>query len=231
MSARQYIAENYPDLNLELEKARYDFKSSNYYVHVKSSTGIDTHFTLRLSGSGKFEHDDYDYRVVQKFNTFERIGAEYGQAVRNVIDGEDFPYTSYLGYGQIAYYYDHKEFGPLYGLKAKELVLDKVYDVMSLAETVGHIVLDVEDNAITTTRAAEILLDVKAIFDSKNISFYALDFELVEPRDDDKPKFGGPSISVREFLYEDIYEEGLAERVAAADTALREHYAEQDAKR
>lgn len=230
-SARQYVAANYPSLNLELEPARYDFKSSNYYVHAKSPTSIDTHFTIRCTASGQIRYDDYDHRVTQKFNTYERIGTEYGQAVRAVIDAADFPYTSYLGYGQIALYYDQKEFGPPYGLEVEELVLDRVYDAMELAEAAGQIVLYVEDEKITVNRAAEILLDVRDIFDSKNVSFYAIDYQLIEPRDDDKPKFGGASISVREFLYEDIYEEGLAERLAAADAALREHYAVQDAKR
>jgi hypothetical protein len=229
-SARRYVASTYSDRNLELEKARYDFKSGSYYVHVKSSKSIDTRFSLNVTPSGKVRYDDHEFRVLGKSNTFERINDEYRQAIRRVIDAGDFPYKSYIGYGEIAPYYERKDFGPLYGLVLDELALDKVYDVMGLAETAGHIVLYIEDETVTVTRAAEILLNLKSIFASKGISFYAIDFDLIKPRGDDKPALDEPRVSVQDFLYEDIYEEGLAERVAAADQALREYYAEQDAK-
>lgn len=228
-SARQHVAATYPDMNLELEQARYDFKSSNYYVHVKSSTSVDTHFTLRFTASGVLHYDDYEFRVVGGSNTFERINSEYSLALRAVIDSDDFPYNSHIYFSRITPYHDHKDYGPKYGLKLELLELDKVYDVMDLAKTAGHIVLYIEDEEVTMTKAAEVLLGVKNILDSKDISFYAIDFELIKPRGDEKPALDEPRVYIREFLCDDIYEEGLVERVAAADQALREYYAEQDA--
>lgn len=229
-SAQRYIALTYPGMNLELEKAQYDFKSGNYYVHVKSPMSIDTHFTLSFTPSGKLRYDDYEFRVAGKSNTFERINDEYRRALRGVFSADDFPYTTDIGYGEIATDRRSQPFGLDYGLRFDELVLDKGYNVMELAEIAGHIVLYIEDETVTVARAAEILLDVKDVFTNKGINFYAIDFDLIKPRGDNKSALDEPRVYAREFLCEDIYEEGLAERVAAADKALREHYAEQDAK-
>ncbi|NLW16815.1 MAG: hypothetical protein GX033_04075 [Firmicutes bacterium] len=229
-AAKRYVAATYPHLDLELEKARYDFKSGGYYVHVKSPTSVDTHFTLRLSPWGELSYDDYEHRVADRFNTLERITGEYRKAVETILDGDDFPYRSYISYGEIAPYYEHKEFGPQYGVVQEELVLDKAYDVMELGKTAGHIVLYIEDEPVTVERAAEILLDIRRIMDKEKISFYAIDFVLNRPREDGKPDVNGPRVNVQDFLYEDIYEEGLVERVAEADRTLNEYYAEQDAK-
>lgn len=230
-SARKHIAANHPDLSLDLAKVGYDFKSGGYYIEAQSPTSIDTHFTLRFDPYGKFERSDYTYRVVDKYNTFDRIADEYRRAVKTVTDAEGFPYSAYISYGEIVPYYDHKEYGPSYGLNVSQLELDKIYNVKELGKTTGHLVFYVEDETITVARAAEVLLGLKNIFDGHGIPFYALDFNLIEPRGDEKPAMDGPRINVQEFLYEDIYEVGLEERVAAAHEALNEFYAEQDAKR
>lgn len=229
-AAKRYVAATYPELNLELEKAHFNFKSGDYYVHVTSPTSVDTHFTLHITPLGEVRYDDYAHRVADRFNTLERINGEYRKAVETILDGEDFPYRSYISYGEIAPYYEHKEFGPQYGIVQEDLVLDKAYDVMELAKTAGHIVLYIEDEEVTVDRAAEILLDIKHIMDDERVSFYAIDFVLNRPRGDGKPDVNGPRVNVQDFLYQDIYTEGLVERVAEADRALNEYYAEQDAK-
>lgn len=230
-SAKEYVAITYPHLDLELERASFDFKSGGYYVNVKSPTSVDTHFTLRLSPWGQVLYDDFEHRVADRFNTWERITDAYRKAVDAVFDGDDFPYRDHISYGEIALYYEHKEFGPNYGVVQEELVLDQAYDIMDLAKTAGHIVLHIEDETVDVERAAEILLDVRRIMDQKGIRFYAIDFVLEQSQGDGKPLVNGPRVNIQDFLYEDIYEPGLTERVAEANRTLNEYYAQQDAKK
>lgn len=61
-SAVVYLEENYPDLNYEIIRNGYDFKSMNYYVVVQSLDSEDTRFWLSCSKDGKHITDDYDWR-------------------------------------------------------------------------------------------------------------------------------------------------------------------------
>ena len=230
-SAKKYVAATYPHTSFELTRASYNLKTGGYYVEAKSSTSIDTHFTLHFTAAGKLRYDDYEHRVTGRHNTFDRINGEYRQLVDALLSSAPYLCNSFIGYGEIAPFYEHKPFGPQYGLVLSELELDKEYDVLELAKTAGHIVLYIEDANATLARAAEILLDLKQIFTKKGINFYAIDFYLMVPSADDKPMLGEIRVNVKDFLAADIYEEGFVERLAAAHAALNQYYAEQDAKR
>ena len=57
-----------------------------------------------------------------------------------------------------------------------------------------------------------------------------MDFTLWYPRGEEVTRPEG-EVSVAQFLYADIYEDGMAQRVEEADEALKDYYAEQDAKK
>lgn len=98
----------------------------------------------------------------------------------------------------------------------KDLELDKEYDIYGLGRTAGTIDFYVNSEKITAEKAAEYLLLIKEYFDKEGVPFYAIDFQLSEPMQE-----GSTSdyINLTGFLYEDIYEEGLVERVQAAHDA------------
>ena len=50
------------------------------------------------------------------------------------------------------------------------------------------------------------------------------------PQSEDETRPDG-EVSVNGFLYDEIYEDGMIERVAEADRALKAYYAVQDAKK
>ena len=75
---------------------------------------------------------------------------------------------------------------------------------------------------------AEILLGIKKVFDDAGVKFYVIDCILDYPPENTEGE--AERIEVNEFLYSDIYEDGLAERVEAADKAAKNYYAELDAE-
>ena len=233
-SAKTYIAETYPGMEIEREKAIYNFKSGGYYVLIKSPTSIDTHFVLNITPIGDIRSDSYEYDVLGKFNTWNRVNADYRKMVDSVFDSDDFFYESNIGYGNLKLKEKdlYRGFGESYGLNLEELELDKIYDIKELGETSGNIVLYIEDEEINVNRASEILLHIKDVFDKKDVPFYAIDFTLQEPRTEDKKRFEDTErFNVAGFLYEDINEEGLIQRLERAAKDLADYYEKEDSKK
>lgn len=233
-SAGKYIEETYANLELEADKATYNFKTGGYSVHVKSPKSIDTHFSIDITPTGKVQWDSYESDVLGKFNTWNRLTMEYRKMVEQIFESESFPYESNIDFGDLKLKEKESDqpFGPIYGLSLEELELDKIYDIKELGKTAGQIVLYVEDEEINVEIASEILLDIKNIFDEKDIPFYAIDFILEEPRrEENKPYHERQTFRVEDFLYADIYQEDLIERLEKASNDLADYYESEDAKK
>ncbi len=232
-NAQKHIKETYPDMELEIAKATFDFKSGGYNVFVQSPTSIDTHFSVDVSSAGKVRYDSYESNVPGKWNTLRRIDEEYREMVDTILDAEDFPYKTEhgFGFGGLKTKRDilEEKFEHAYGLTQDELEIDKIYDVKELAKTAGQIVLYIEDDEINVKRASEILLDIKEMFDDKNIPFYAINFNLEKHRTEENAG-KQETFQVQNFLYSDIYEENLIQRLEEASEELRVYYEKEDAK-
>lgn len=216
-TAKNYVVKTYPELELELSKPFYNFKTGGYSVTAQSPTSIDTHFTLSLDAWGKLVYDRYEYSVLGLDNTLRRVDALYNKQVDEVLEAKTFPYPIYISYGE------------LHNISAEKLELDKEYDIGELGRTDGHIVAYIEDETVSAQRTAEILLDMKQILDKAGVGFVSIDFELIKPRIDDLPNPDDSRFGVANFPYADIYQEGLLSRLTDAAEALDSYYAQQDA--
>ena len=87
----------------------------------------------------------------------------------------------------------------------------------------------VDSDTITYEEAARILLDICALFDNANIPFRAIDFVLEAPLPEEGPRTED-DIRIEDFRYEEIYEEGLADRIAEAHAQREAFHAAQDDK-
>lgn len=233
-SAKIYIEETYPEIELERDKATYSFKTGGYHVFIKSPTSIDTHFSLDITPTGDIRWDSYESYVLGKFNTWSRINSDYRKMVDSIFDSADFPYKSDINFGDLKLKEKdmYRGFGESYGLSLEELELDKIYDIKELGEKSGNIVLYIEDEEINVERASEILIHIKAIFYEKDVPFYAIDFTLEEPKTDDKIRYEDRKrFNVGEFLYSDIYQDGLVERLEKSAKDLEEYYEKEDSKK
>jgi|SRR5690625_295425 len=232
-SAEKYITDIYSERDFEIEDVVYSFKDGYYHVKVNSPSSIDTHFEVSMSWN-KVVYDSYEDDVLSGWNTYERIDYDYSKMVDRVFTSPDFPLESEIDFGSIKLIVDDATFEydePDYGVKLKELEVDKRYDIKKLVETKGHITFYAQDDDISFTKASELLLIVKDSLDEANVPFYAIDFVLEKPRTSEGiPNEDDTSIRTANFLYEDIYEDGLTERIEKAHDELMKYYREQDEK-
>lgn len=232
-TAEEYLKENYGDTDYYIDRVNYSFKDGKYYAHIKSKTSIDTEFTFHISMSGKLCYSDYE-RVENGSNTANRIDMEYRELTDTLLESPEFPYECHIAYGTLEIYpeesleSDDPYQVPAYSLKQEQLELDKQYDIRELGKKAGHLILYVRDREVTVERMAEIMLGIKEQFDGANIPFAAMDFTLLTSEEE---RQGEENFGVSQFLYEDIYEDGMVERVQRAKEELDAYYAKEDAKK
>ena len=233
-AANEYLEEHFPDTDYYIQELGFSFKFSNYYAHVRSETSMDTQFTLDIDMLGNVYFDTYE-SVTGGFVTARRVEQEYRELTNQIFENPAFIYKSDIQYGTLEIYPQEAFDDPLvtdipsYSLVQDDLVIDKVYDIRELGRQAGHLIVYVDSDTISFELAAKILLDIRAEFDQANIPFRAIDFNLQPPLPDEGPRTGF-EIHFDNFSYEDIYEEGLEDRIKAAHDALEAYYAEQDGK-
>ena len=233
-AAEKHLEDTYAGTDYYIERIAYSFKDGNYHVFIKSHSSIDTSFSLTFTMLGKLRLDTFD-SVLDGFNTARRLEEDYRKLTDAVFENPAFPYTCHISYGTLEIYpqeaFDDPNVDdiPSYAINQSTLVLDKIYDIRELGRQVGHLVIYVESETVTVEKAAEIMLRIKDIFDNAGIPFAAMDFTLWYPRPEEGQRPDG-EVSVDDYPYGAIYEDGMTERVQEADKTLKAYYAEQDAK-
>ena len=233
-TAEKHLEEVYGDTDFVIEKIGFNFKDTDYYAHVISPSSEDSSFSLRIGMWGQLLLDTYESRVLSGNNTQNRLYMEYRALADTVLEAPDYPFTSFIAYGDLQVGFRPADvelpadYYPEHYYIMEELVLDKKYDIRELAKKAGCMVVYVEDDVVTIERAAEVLLELKEVFDRKNVPFYSIDFVLEYPRKPEGGTIKEGRVNVEGFLYSDIYEEGLVERIRMADEKLNAYYEEQD---
>ena len=230
-SAEKYISEAYSDMDLIIRDVTYDFKVGSYYARIYSPRSIDSNFTLHIDFFGKILYDTYEYSVLTGENTAQRINKEYREAVDSVLNSPLYPYNSYIGYGDIEFipeeYKDNFDV-PSYAIITETLVPDAIYDINEMGSKAGHLTIYVADDELTNEKMAEVLLRLKDIFDRSGVSFYAINCVIENRKDGVAPSPAIQQIEVQHFLYSDIYEEDLTDRVEKSIRETEEYYREMD---
>lgn len=233
-TAEKHIEENYADKDFEIERVTFSFKDGYYHAFIYSPSSIDSDFTILVDMWGKLRYDTYEDRVLSGGNTADRISRDYRAVVDKVLDSQAFPYNEHIGYGDFDFYprVHLEEYSvPEYALITEDLTLDAFYDVNELGAKHGKLTIYIDDDTVSYERLSEILLDIRRIFDDSGVKFYVIDCVLEYQKNEDSSKKKEGRVEVREFLYADIYEEGMVERVKASDEEAKAYYAEQDAEK
>lgn len=230
-SAEKYISEVYPEEDFLVREVRYDFKVGGYYAKIYSPRSIDSDFSLSVDFLGKVLYDTYEDRVLTGENTAQRINKEYREAVDRVLNSPSYPYNSHIAFGDIEFipeeYKDNYDV-PSYAIVTETLTPDILYDINEMGSKAGHLTIYVADDELTPKKMAEVLLGLKDIFDRSGVSFHAINCTIENRKEDVPPSTDIKQIEVQHFLYSDIYEEGLAERVKKSIKATEEYYREMD---
>lgn len=82
-----YVTQDYAFLDLEVEKAAYNFKYGSYMARATSKTSIDTTFAIYYR-DGNVERDDYEAYVLGMFNTLQRLSEEYSTVAKRIVAEE-----------------------------------------------------------------------------------------------------------------------------------------------
>ena len=228
-TAKKYVAETYAGTDYYVEDISYSFKDGNYHAFIKSPTSIDTEFSVYITMFGKARYDTYE-NVLRGFNTAQRLDREYRTLTDKIFEDSSFPYDCQISFSELEIH-PEEAFGgsasqfevPNYAMKLNELELDKVYDIKELGRQIGQLTIYVENDVVTLEAASEIMLEIKEIFDDANVPFKSMNFTLLYPATEDYTRPEG-QIDVGNFLYEDIYEEGMVERVEEAEKLLNAYY-------
>ena len=233
-TAEKHLEENFADKDFEIERVTFSFKDGYYHAFIYSPSSIDSDFTILVDMWGKLRYDTYEDRVLSGGNTADRISRDYRAVVDKVLDSQAFPYNEHIGYGDFDFYprVHLEEYSvPEYALITEDLTLDAFYDVNELGAKHGKLTIYIDDDTVSYERLSEILLDIRRIFDDSGVKFYVIDCVHEYQKNEDSSKKQEGRVEVREFLYADIYEEGMVERVKASDEAAKAYYAEQDAEK
>lgn len=213
-SAEKYVEEQYGHLDLVREDAGYNLKNGNYFVILYSETIEDLHFSLYYSQLGNLQRDLYENNIDDGWNVMTRISEEYRIQAELVLEtlkntdifrnGEHFFGSAWLQSNDFPEIYKDKSFG----IDTTKLELDKIYDVGELGKQSGLIDVAVSFADLDTSyeRGAAALIEIKETLDKENIGFYYINFAVFNTD-------GNYAYYIENFHYEDIYTEGLAERI------------------
>lgn len=229
----QYVEQTYPHLDLNTERFGFDFKSTGYYAYVRAEGSLDTAFYIDMDMLGHVTYDSYDTWVTSKMNTELRVEELYREMAKSVLNSSDFIYDSDIKGGTLEFVQDW-ELGDdrdhSYAIPRDELIMDKEYslsEIRMLGARAGIITVYVMENEISVARAAEIMLDIRSLFDAAGVPFYRMDFVLRYPRPEDGSPW--PDGEVRaELLYSEIVEEGMVQRVQKSHEEIEAYYAALD---
>ena len=229
-TAEKHLEATYPNTDYTIEEVSYSFKDGGYYAHIVSPSSMDGHFTLRISMFGKLRYDDYSSRVEGHGNVANRLFFEYREMVDTVLGSRSYPYTVSMGYGDLEFEREVGTEAVEGAIKRSELVNDRFYNVGELGAKNGKLVLYIDSDTVTNEKTAEILLKTKELLDRSGISFYSVHFVLRYPPIDPEKSYQRPEgeINLKDFLYADIYEDGIIERIEKCAEDTRNYYNEKD---
>lgn len=231
-AAKDYLDETYRDTSFMIETVSYSFKDGQYYAHIKSPSSADTYFSLSFNMGGKLTGDNYASRVSSGENTADRLARAYRELTDSVFESSAFPFACDIAFGKLQFgdadaYSSHNACT----IMPKNLELDRLYDIRELGAKIGHLTVYAEDSTVSIERAAEIMLEIRRLMDEGGAPFYAMDFVLQYPKPEGDGGRPEGRVDVLHFLYTDIYESGMVQRVNAAKAAADAWYAAMDQKK
>lgn len=223
-NSEKYVAEKYGGEGYVVKSVSYSFKFKNYLALAEKPGSRDCRFTVFCGADGKPDGDNYDIYVTGGENTRGRIEESYRKLADGIFESPAFTYSSETAYGRIVFKGDGEEENvDEFGLSRDILKPDMDYDVSELGKKAGLLIVYIDTENLTAEFAAEALLKIKALADLGMVPFYAVDLTLKNSAYEYYP--------LGVVRADDIYEEGLAGRVAEFHEKEQARLDELDKKR
>lgn len=196
---RDYVEKTYPDMNLEVPKAGYNFKFGEYVSHVQSPTSADTKFSVSWK-KGEI-YDYYEMDVLKRDTTYRRLQEELSNIVEEAISRE-FPYQTSIVFADAV-----KSTGDF-----SMLTLDMPLDTMTVPLPTSLVVYYYHEQ-LDYDVFSKILIELSDIMNRNNIriDYYSVVMEET-PEEGEKPT-SGDKIHLFDFPAEKIVSDNLAEDI------------------
>ena len=167
-SATKYIETHYKDLDLNRDRAYYNFKDGYYIVRLSDKNSEDTKFYLGFDSFGRLKANTYDSIL---FNTFIRLGNELSEYGKNLEKKYNFPYEISL----TTVNNDIEE----------KLVLDQKFDFNNFKEDVKVQALGYDEKP-SLEKCLDVLCDLQKIMDKTSLKVTKYSVILI-PEENRKP--------------------------------------------
>ena len=223
-NAKKYVEEKYPGAGYVIESVDYSFKFKDYFARAVKPGSEDCYFTVFYNMFGEFRGDNFTVLVENGGNVESRLEMGYRNLADSVLESSANPYRTEraIQYGELIFESDpEKPARHDFGLSRDILVPDAQYDLAQLGAEGGLIVFYADVPQASPEAAAEVLLKVSEIMERGGVPFFAIDLTLKAP---------SGNYYIENFRRADIYENGLAERVAAVGMTSSEYNARGEAK-
>lgn len=215
-AAENYLAGKFPEGGYELKNVWFDAKRGHYGIVVQKSGSQDVCFTVDTDMWGRYHHDTYE-DVLTGWNTANRLSEEYRMRSEPVLEQMNLIYDRVYAFADLEFEERQWKEDPdavQFFLNGEPLVPDEVYDLEELGTLAGAVWVRVENAEVSEEKAAQILLEVRRRMDEAGTPFRTIDLTLGYPKPEnelEERKEG--SVRIEGFPYEEIYEEGLIQRV------------------
>ena len=198
---RRYVEKNYPDMDLEVSGAVYNFKFSHYASHVQSRSSIDTSFSVYWR-KGKLE-DSYQVDVVKHYKTFQRLQKELSDITEETI-GREFRYKTSILFADIDKRLENY---------SDSLTLDMPLNTATIPLPTSLIIYFYDDK-IDYEEFAQRLLELSEIMERNQIriDYYTVVMSKTL-EEDEKPLVSEENIHLYDFPAERLDSETLADDI------------------
>ena len=196
----------------QVNKAHYWNKSYQYIVEAVKEGSPDSTISLTYGMTGNYIEDDAESVLQDKSNTLYRMNEEYDNLVREAVAGTKYDHETIkenFCFGIIKTVDEMEKNVP--GVNPSLLTLDQEFDYGRVGTTAGKIILSLCTDPATDEGIADNLLEIRRILDDAGIGFAAVTVKLGEEDEAGNSR----AIGVEDFPYDEIYAEGLVERVRA----------------
>lgn len=203
-TAKHYVEEKYPELDLNVVEVNYNFKFSVYSVMVSASPeSEDTTFYVATHDGMNVTYDTYKTDIEQRGNTLSRLSGEYTSKVMSSVEIISGVREAYIIFD---WYTDQSE------IDYDDFPLDLPFSIQAIRHMNGTLNIQIVCETLTAEEAARIAKEVQEILAKRDMepAYYSFYFE-------DKHRIGG--ISTANYAAEELRKMNQNELAAEIEEA------------
>lgn len=169
-TAKHYVEETHPEMNLNVVGVEYNFKFSEYVVTVSAAESEDTVFQVITHDGMNVIYDTYKTDIEQRGNTLNRLSGEYTSKVMSSVEVISGVREVYVVFD---WYADQSE------IDYDAFPLDLPFSTQAIRRMNGTLIIRVVCETLTVEEAARIAKEAQALLTAQDMepTYYSFYFE------------------------------------------------------